>query len=102
MVVFTSPVLDLRVRSLSVIECGECSSMVEHRTVAPVVAGSIPVTHPKYYAGGLRPRRTPLTSSLARLASSELLSGKACFVRSGSLRYARSRSFCAASRSDEC
>ena len=30
------------------LSCGECSSMVEHRTVAPVVAGSIPVTHPKY------------------------------------------------------
>src|SRR5688572_25440884 len=26
--------------------CGERSSMVEHRTVAPVVAGSIPVAHP--------------------------------------------------------
>ena len=26
---------------------GECSSVVEHRTVAPGVAGSIPVTHPK-------------------------------------------------------
>ena len=28
---------------------GECSSMVEHRTVAPVVAGSIPVTHPNFH-----------------------------------------------------
>ena len=29
--------------------CGECSSVVEHRTVAPVVAGSIPVTHPNLF-----------------------------------------------------
>ena len=77
-------VLHLWVDCAVVAPCGECSSMVEHRTVAPVVAGSIPVTHPKYYAEGLRPaprlrsvrpelvegRRTPFTRSLVRLASS--------------------------------
>jgi hypothetical protein len=28
--------------------CGECSSTAEHRTVAPVVGGSIPLTHPNF------------------------------------------------------
>src|SRR5579871_2753624 len=47
--------------------CGECSSTAEHRPVAPVVGGSIPLTHPNFsdpVTDGL-PHRLTRTITLA-------------------------------------
>ena len=50
--------------------------MVEHRTVAPVVAGSIPVTHPIHLAGFV-PTGQPLTAVRCEAAGSDSLMGPA-------------------------